>query len=124
MANPRRESLTIANSAAVSGAFSFNRQRVVGVVTPGTWSAADITFEIEEPADTFVKVVNRAGVIYKVSGIATGASEYHMISGDANQGDVIITGSGMGRVVSTNTGSEADTDQGGARTVVIYLADV
>lgn len=117
-------SLTIASSAATSTAFSFQGRRVIGVVTPGTWTAADVSFEVEEPSGTYVKVVDRAGALYKLEGIATSASELHLIGGDANQADIMITGPGDGRVVSTNTSSEADVNQGGARTVVVYLADM
>ena len=119
----RRISLTIANAAAVSTTFPFNGQRVVGVVTPGTWTAGDISFEVEEPSGTWVKVVDRGGVLYKLTGIATGAAELHLVSGDANQADLVIAGPGDGRIVSTNTASEADVNQGAARTVVVYLAD-
>ena len=122
MAGIRFVALTIANGAAVSDAFGFQGQRVVGVVTPGTWTAGDITFELNYPSGTFVKVVDRGGAIYKLAGIATGASEYHLVSGDANQGDIIITGPGDGRVASTNTGSEANVNQGGDRTVMVVLA--
>lgn len=124
MGKPRSLSLTILNAAAVTDEFPFQGQRVMGVVTPGTWTAADVTFEVEEPAGTFVKVVDRAGVIYKVTGIATGTSEFHLVSGDANQADVIITGTKNGRVVSTNTANEGDTNQGGERVIVVYLVDV
>jgi len=124
MVGVRFVELTIASGAAVSDAFAFQGQRVVGVVTPGTWTAGDITFELNYPSGTFVKVVDRGGAIYKLTGIATGASEYHAVSGDANQADIVITSVGFGRVVSTNTSSEADVNQGADRTVVVYLADV
>jgi hypothetical protein len=119
-----RLSLTIADSASTSTAFTFQARRVIGVVTPGTWTAADVTFEVEEPSGTYVKVVDRGGALYKLTGIATGASELHLVGGDANQADIMITGPGAGRVISTNTSSEADVNQGGARTVVVYLMDV
>ena len=116
-------SVTIAGSAAVSAAFPFQGKRVVGVIVPSAWTAADITFDIEYPAGTWVKVVNRAGAAYKLTGVATGASEFQLVSGDANQADVIITGPLAGRVVSTNTGSEVDVNQDAARAVVVVLAD-
>ena len=124
MVGVRFVELTIANGAAVSDAFAFQGQRVVGVVTPGTWTAGDITFELNYPSGTFVKVVDRGGAIYKLAGIATGTSEYHLVSGDANQADIIITGPGDGRVASTNTGSEANVNQGGDRTVMVVLAEM
>ena len=122
MVGVRFVELTISSGAAASGVFAFQGQRVVGVITPGTWTAGDITFEVNYPDGTFVKVVDRGGAIYKLAGIATGTSEYHLVSGDANQADIIITGPGEGRVVSTNTGSEANVNQGADRTVMVVLA--
>ena len=124
--------VTIAITNPLSTRFSFQGQRVVGVIVPSAWTAADITFEIERPlyaadnpgtTQSWIKVVNRAGALYKLTGVATATSEYQMVAGDANQGDVIITGPGDGRIVSTNTGSEADVNQGAARTVIVVLAD-
>ena len=70
-----------------------------------------------------IKVVDKAGAAYKLTGVATAASEYHLVSGSANQADIVITGPANGRLVSTNTASEADVNQGAARTVVVVLAD-
>ena len=116
-------SVAIASGAAVSAAFPFQGKRVVGVIVPSAWTAADITFDIEYPAGTWIKVVNRAGAAYKFTGVATAASEFQLVSGDANQADVIITGPLAGRVVSTATASEANESQGADRTVVVVLAD-
>ena len=124
MAQTTVYSLTISSGAAVSTVFPFQGRRVVGVIFPSAWTAADLTFDIEHPAGTFIKVVDRAGAAYKLTGVATSAAEYHLTAGDANQGDIIITGPGSGRVVSTNTSSEADVNQGAERTVVVILADV
>jgi hypothetical protein len=119
-----RISLTIANGAAVSATFSFQARRVIGVVTPASWTAGDVSFEVEEPSGTYVKVVDRAGALYKLTGIATDTSELHLIGGDADQADIMIVGPGAGRIASTNTSSEADVNQGGDRTVVVYLMDM
>lgn len=122
MAGVRFVSLAIANGAAVSAAFSFDGKRVIAVIVPSAWTDADITFEVEYPAGTWIKVVNRAGALYKLTGVATALSEMQLVSGDANQADIIITGPGDGRLVSTNTISEANINQGAARTVVVVLA--
>ena len=124
--------VTIATTNPLSTRFAFQGQRVIGVIVPVAWTAADISFEIERPlyaadsahtTQTWIKVVNRAGALYKLTGVATSASEYQLVSGDANQGDIIITGPGDGRLVSTNTASEADINQDAARTVIVVLAD-
>mgnify|MGYP001617387982 FL=1 len=116
-------SLAIASGEALSAAFPFNGLRVAAVVVPAAWTDADISFEVEYPSGTWVKVVNRAGALYKLTGVATAASEMQLVSGDANQADVVITGPGDGRLVSTNTGSEANINQGAARTIVVVLAN-
>lgn len=124
--------VSIAASAAVSSRFAFQGQRVVGVIVPSAWTSGDITFEVERPlyasdnpgtALSWVKVVNRAGALYKLTGVATSASEYQLVCGDANQADIIITGPGDGRIVSTNTASEADVNQDAARKLIVVLAD-
>ena len=122
MAGVYTYSLTISSGAATSTAFPFQGRRVVGVILPSAWTAGDISFEIEHPAGTYIKVTDRAGALYKLTGNATSASEYHLTACDANQGDIIITGPGNCRVVSTNTSSEADVNQGADRTVVVVLA--
>ena len=118
------ESKTISSSSATSEVFPFNSRRILGVIVPSAWTDADITFEIEYPSGTWVKVVDRAGALYKLSGNATSSSEFHLVSGDANKGDILITGPGDGRVVSTNTGSEANINQGADREVVVVLSDI
>ena len=123
MAMPRIVAVTISSGAATSGAFAFQGQRVIGVVVPSVWTAGDVSFEIEYPSGTWVKVVDRAGALYKLTGVATSAAEFHLTAGDANQADIIIMGTGNGRVVSTNTSSEANVNQGADRSVAVILAD-
>ena len=123
MAMPRVVAVTISSGAATSEAFSFQGQRVIGVVVPSAWTAGDVSFEIEYPSGTWVKVVDRAGALYKLTGVATRAAELHLTAGDANQADIIVVGTGDGRVVSTNTSSEADVNQGADRSVAVILAD-
>ena len=123
MAMPRVVAVTISSGAATSEAFPFQGQRVIGVVVPSAWTAGDVSFEIEYPSGTWVKVVDRAGALYKLTGVATSAAELHLTAGDANQADIIVVGTGDGRVVSTNTSSEANVNQGADRSVAVILAD-
>ena len=116
--------VVIAANAAVSGPFPFNGRRVIGVVSPATWTAADISFEIEYPNGTFVKVVTVSGVLMILSGISATVSEFHSVGGGSIGTQYIITGHGAGRVVSTNTASEADVNQAAARTLLVILADI
>lgn len=120
--------VTIANGAAVSTAFDLSGWNIIGVITPSAWTAADISFEVEEPDGTYVKVVDNEGVLFKLTGIATAASELHLMGGGARDGTAglsqgpVITSHGNARVVSTNTASEADVNQGAARSLVVILA--
>lgn len=117
----RTVTVTIAINTATSTAFECQKERVVGVLVPSAWTAADITFDASFTDGTFVKVVNRAGAAYKLTGVATAASEFQLVSGDANQADIIISAPRL-RLVSTNTGSEADVNQDAARTLTVVLA--
>jgi len=112
---------TIAACAAISDAFPFQNQKIVSVANPAAWTGADITFEVEYPSGTFTKVVDRAGALYKLSGVATSTAEYRLMSGDANQAHVVLTGPMNGRIVSTNTGSEANVNQAAARTILVVM---
>ena len=43
----RYEEVTIASSAAASGAFNLFGYRIASILKPATWTAADISFETE-----------------------------------------------------------------------------
>jgi hypothetical protein len=119
----RRTEITIAHGVADSGAFDLAGSRIVAVITPAAWTAADVTFKIETlpGSGTYVPVVDRAGAIYRLTGIATATSECHLIGGDANQGDIVITGPAKAKLTSTNTASEADVAQGGDRSLIVLM---
>lgn len=111
-------SVTIANNAAASNAFSFKGYRIAGIVKPATWTAADISFEVaaDDGSSTFVKVVNNDGAIVRITGVSTTVAEYMIVP---EIGDAIVGNSA--KVVSTNTASEADANQGGDRVLMVVL---
>lgn len=112
-------SVSIAASAAVSGAVDSNGRRVAGIISPAAWTAADISFEVYDPVnDAWRKVVDSAGVLVKITGVATGASEVMLLPEIADR----LVANRL-RVVSTNTASEANIDQAAARTLYVILED-
>ena len=118
MHRSRFESVTIAASAAASGAFELDGYKIVGIAKPATWTAADISFEIDpNGAGTFYKAVDSAGALLKITGVSTTVAEYQV---PPEAGD-LITGM-YAKVVSTNTASEADVNQDAARTLIVVIA--
>ena len=119
--------VTIANAAAVSDAFPIDGWNIVGIITPSTWTTADISFEVETTrgSGSYVKAVDNEGVLFKLTGIATTTAEYRLTGGGARDGTAglsggpVITGSGRARIVSTNTASEANVNQGAARSLIV-----
>ena len=109
--------LTIANGAAATEQFETLGYRVAAVISPAAWTAADFSFEVENGSGTFVKVTDAAGALLKITGVATAASEYMIMP---EIGDALVSPRMM-KVVSTNTASEADVNQGAARTVIVVL---
>ena len=112
-----RVQVTIASAAAVSGAFKPAGQRIAGVIVPSAWTAADISFELEEPSGTWVKLVDPAGALVKITGVATALSEAMLPPEIADR----VAHYGAMRLVSTNTASEANINQDAARTLTLIL---
>ena len=70
------ETVTIASAAAVSGSLPLHGYRIAAIVKPAIWTAADISFEIDASGSgTFVKVVDNAGALVKITGVSTTVSE-------------------------------------------------
>jgi len=124
MEDTGQKTVVIANATAASADFNLRGRRIVAVIKPAAWTDADISFEVETArgSDTFVKVVDNDGALVKLDGISTTVAECHLVSGATTDSDKIITSPGQARVVSTNTASEADLNQGAARTLVVLTA--
>jgi hypothetical protein len=110
-------SITIASGQAKSDAFPLNGYRIAAVIGDTAWTAADISFEVDNGVGSFVKVVDNAGALVKITGVATAASEYMIPPEIAD----VICGQAA-KVVSTNTASEADVTQGAQRSLRVILA--
>lgn len=111
--------VTIANNTASSSAVETNGRRLVAVQTPAAWTAADITFDVYDAENAqWLKIVDAAGAAVKITGVATGAAEINL---PPEIGDR-LTYNRM-RLTSTNTASEADVNQGAARTLYVILGE-
>ena len=108
---------TIAASAAVSSAIEANGRRVVGIIGPTAWTAADYSFEVYDSVNAaWRKLVDAAGALVKITGAATATSEVMLTPEIADR----LTFNRF-RVASTNTASEADINQDAARTIYVLL---
>lgn len=111
------EPVTIAITTAVSTQFELQGRKLVGVVTPAAWTAADLSLEVYvPPLAAWKKVVDNSGALVKSTGLATGASEVNLLPEIADR----IVFNTM-RLVSTNTASEADVNQDAARTLYVIM---
>lgn len=112
--------VTIAASAATSTAVPFFGRRLAAVVTSSAWTAADISFEIKVPQlGSWMKVVDNQGGLVKMTSVATAAAEYRIPPEIADR----FTGEEV-RVVSTATTSEANENQGSARTLYVIVEEL
>lgn len=112
-----QEAVTIASSAATSSALQLNGRRVVAIVGPTAWTAADISFEVWDAANNaWRKVVGNDGALVKITGVATAASEVMLPPEIADRLTFNVI-----RLVSTNTASEADVNQDAARTLYVVM---
>lgn len=69
------QDVTIAQDASLSGAANVGEKVVCGLMMPGTWTAADISFQISyDGGATWVALYDDASVIVKVTG--PGAGKY------------------------------------------------
>lgn len=109
--------VTIPAGQAVSERFHMGGYRIAAVIGDSAWTAADISFEVDDGTGNFRKVVDNAGNLVKITGVATTASEY-MIPPEIADRLVAQTA----RIVSTNTMSEADAAQAAARTLRVVLS--
>ena len=122
MNQPKAVTVTIANNTAASNAFEIFGYQIAGVITPSAWTGADVSFEVDpNGAGTFYKVTGNTGALLKLTGIATNAAEYHIVAFGAGAPGPMGQDA---KIVSSNTASEADVNQGAARTVIVQLIPI
>lgn len=109
--------VTIANGAAVSGAFDMSGYAIAYVEVPGTWTAANIGIVIAEAvAGTYqtASARDRYGTRDVISGVQTSElCAYEAPAGWA--------GAHFAKLTSLNTGTGAAENQGGDRTLRVFL---
>jgi hypothetical protein len=111
-------SLTIANAAAVSEQFSPDGARGLSVETGSAWTAANIGIEVSrDNGQTWIPVDKADGSRVVVSGIATAAAGLYIFPAEA----MVVGVYPLARLVSLNTGTGANLNQGGTRTLVVGL---
>lgn len=118
---------TIASGAAVTGPLELKPgERILGILTPSAWTAADIYLQVSFDNSTYTDVSDSAGAALKLgTSIATAAEEFRVTS------NVVVAGATQGvrdvpfanhvRLRSVNTASEADVNQGAARTIRVMV---
>lgn len=117
-----RLSVTIASGAAVSGDIYAGSPdarargfRLLMLDLPSTWTAADIGFEYSLDGSTWKPCYDKAGTRIKITGVATAAARGQLAPAE-------IAAFGMLphlRLVSLDTSTGANTNQGGARAIVV-----
>jgi hypothetical protein len=103
--------VTIANGEALSNVISFYEHAYAVLHMPGTWTAADIGFQVSSTLDgTFLPLYDDAGALVEISGPA--ADQAHAIP-------VEVLAARFVRVWSETGG--ADTNQGAERALIIDM---
>ena len=106
----RAPQITIANGAAVSNAIDIGELGLCAIVTPSTWTAANLTFQGSVDGVTFFDVYDSSGTELQI----TAAASRHIMLSPAN-----FAGIRFLKVRSGTTGTPVN--QGGDR-VLIPLA--
>jgi len=117
---------TIANAGNLSGAVAIAGYRVVGVVSPSAWTAADIALQLrpDDNLSSYLKVMDQAGEIIKFKTIQTAGARVHLLGSteSANVGGGIpyICGAYV-KLHSIDTSDETDEAQGAERVLYVIL---
>ena len=109
----KAETVTIPSGEALTAAINLNGRAIVGIIMPGTWTAAAITMQACDTADgTFVDVIATGG---SELSITAAASDYLAVD-PVNQ-----YGINFAKIRSGTSGTPVN--QGADRDLVLMLAD-
>ena len=115
---------TIANSGNLSDAVEIPGYRVIGIISPAAWTAADIALQISLDGTNYKKVMDHAGEIIKFKDIQTAESRIHLLGAteatDVGGGMPFIIGSHV-KLQSVNTADETDEAQGAERVLYVLM---
>lgn len=106
------ETLTIANGAAVSGAFNMERYSMGLLHMPAAWTAASIGFQVSSTlAGTYVPLYDKNNTLVQISGSTT------------SRGYALPAEVAACRYVKlwSQDGAASGTNQGAARTLLLDL---
>jgi hypothetical protein len=111
--------VTIANGAAVSGEVSTATfgPRGLAVLTPAAWTDADIAFDVSIDNSTWYPLQDDEGNRVKITSVTTDAAKVY----DAPPECWTAGCFRYVRLASINTSTEADVNQGAARTCYIVF---
>lgn len=110
-------SVTIAESAALSGAFDMRRYIGGHVIIPSTWTAANIGFQVCDTVDgTYVIAKDKTGSPIQISTVPTGQACSLAIPTELFPVAFVKLWS-----KSSTAATETDTNQAGARALKVVL---
>lgn len=108
--------VTIANSGNLSGAGDLGTGRLVGIITPSTWTSAAITFSASPDGSNYYDLYDDATERTIASGsIPTSASRFFALS--------LSDWLGIRSLKIRSGTSGSPVSQGGARSVILVLAN-
>ena len=118
----RSVTITIASGASTSEAFTLlPHERLVAVVTPGTWTAADIGFQVSVPdGSSYLNVVDgarpAATSFARISNVDTGSAQYYVVPEALD----MPLGANM-KTTSINTINNTVVNQGADRILTVIV---
>lgn len=105
--------VTIANAASLSDAAPLGGALLAGIVMPGSWTAASLTFQVSHDGTTYRNVYDDTGTEYTVT-----VSTDRFIRIDPSY----FSGAQLVKVRSGTAG--ASVNQGGARVITLCCRDI
>lgn len=121
MPHGRWESLTIANGAAVSSAvwLAYGERIAIVKTDPDGWTAADICFQVSDDGGTsYDDLTDITDALIRITNVDQ--DQMRAIADDLNNVSFPL-GANPIKLRSVNTASEADVNQGAARTLRVFL---
>lgn len=112
-----RKAVTIENAAAVSSSFDPEAARGFAVELPAAWTAADIGIEVSLDDSTFIPLYDDTGTRVVLSGLETAEAGLYLAPPEAWPVGIYK----YVRLVSLNTSSGANENQGAERSLTVAL---
>lgn len=112
-----RSSAVIAGGEAISNAVDISKLQLLGVavIVPSAWTGADIGFEVSVDGSVWVPLYDDTGARVKISGVATNTSRVYIAPAEVWAAGAFP----YLRLVSLNTSTGANINQGGVRSLML-----